>query len=126
MEGKQTERKSRRVAERSYEFSLEIVRFSRRMCQNEPACYPIRNQLIRSGTSVGANVAEAKSGRSRKDFGNFLNHALKSANETTFWLRIIKDSEICNGGTAESLMRESDEIAKMIAASLITMRKSKS
>ncbi|MBU2592490.1 four helix bundle protein [Patescibacteria group bacterium] len=55
------------------------------------AAWIISDQLLRAGTSIGANIVEAQAASSRRDFTNFLNHALKSANETKFWLILSKD-----------------------------------
>ncbi len=79
-------------------------------------------QLLRSSTSVLANYVEADSASSRKDFINFFNHSLKSANETKVWLSLIKDAGKYQGDKIDFLIREVDEISKIIASSIITLK----
>lgn len=79
-------------------------------------------QVLRSGTSVGANYIEAQAGSSRRDFANFLHHALKSANESKFWLSLLRDTGKMPRETADRLLREIVEIANVLAASLITVK----
>jgi len=73
------------IKHRRYQFSKEIVQFVS-AAKFERIHFSIFDQLIRSGTSIGANIVEAKSGSSTKDFRNFYTIALKSANETKYWL----------------------------------------
>lgn len=89
----------------------------------------IKRQVIRSGTSIGANFFEAAAAISRKDYVNFFRNALKSANETRFWLALVNDT-----GTIpkihklelNDLRKETTEIANILAASIITMTKKQS
>jgi len=83
----------------------------------------IARQLVRSGTSITANIREAKAASSKKDYINFYHHALKSANETELWLSLAKDSKKVEKEEAEKLLNETREIAKILAASIITMKK---
>ena len=106
---------------RSYKYSLEIVRFVANLPKIKIAEI-IGGQLLRSGTSVGANIVEAQSGTSRKDFINFYSHALKSANESKFWLCLLRDSNIGNITMINSLLDETIQIAKMIAKSILTLK----
>jgi len=78
--------------EKSYDFALEIIK----LCSSlkEQKHFEISKQLIRSGTSIGANVEEALAGQSRKDFFAKMAIASKEARETNYWLRLIKDSQI--------------------------------
>jgi four helix bundle protein len=80
-------------------------------------------QLVRSATSIGANIVEAQAGRTKKDFSNFLSHALKSANETKFWLRLLSDSEKAEKDSAEKLLNEATELSNILGASIIKIRK---
>lgn len=80
------------------------------------------NQVIRSGTSVGANYIEAQCASSKKDFINFLHHSLKPANESKFWLALLRDTGKLNKDTASSLLIELDEISRILGASLLTAK----
>ena len=79
------------------------------------------NQLIRSATSIGANVVEAKSSSSRRDYIKFFEIALKSANETKYWLILIKEL-VSDKNKAEELLAEVDEISKIIGSSVLTLK----
>jgi len=80
------------VQEKSFEFAVSIVRYYKQLkTQNE---FAIANQLLRSGTSIGANVEEALGGSSKKDFINKMTIALKEARESKYWLRLIYESDI--------------------------------
>jgi four helix bundle protein len=74
------------------------------------------DQLIRSSTSIGANAVEGSSGSSKKDFINFYSIALKSANETKYWLCLIRDTTNCNKEEINGLLKEADELSKIIAS----------
>jgi four helix bundle protein len=78
---------------------------------------------IRSGTSIGANIVEAQAGSSKKDFTNFYFHSLKSANETKFWLGLIRDSAKGDKIRADNLLKEVTEIANILGASIVTLKK---
>jgi four helix bundle protein len=106
---------------RVYRFALDIIEFVDRL-PVEQTSRIIADQLVRSTTSIGANVIEAQAASSRKDYTNFFAHALKSANECKFWLGLLRDSgrgdkEIVNG-----LLREATEIGNILATSILTLK----
>jgi len=80
------------------------------------------DQLLRSATSIGANIIEAKSSSSKKDFIRFYEIALKSANETEYWLLLLKDSKLIKDGKLPSLLNDVREISKMLGSSLLTLK----
>jgi four helix bundle protein len=82
----------------------------------------IVDQLFRSGASIGANYIEAQASSSRKDFTNFLHHALKSANESKFWLAILRDTNRGNLQKIKWLLEELCEIANILGSSLLTVK----
>ncbi|MCL4418102.1 MAG: four helix bundle protein [Actinobacteria bacterium] len=82
----------------------------------------ITDQLIRAATSIGANIIEAQAASSRKDFINFLNHALKSGNETKFWLALSKDLDEKLIKEIEELLKETDEIVRILGSSIMTLK----
>ncbi|MEK7612477.1 MAG: four helix bundle protein [Patescibacteria group bacterium] len=106
---------------RLYTYALNIVIFVEKI-RKDSSSGVLTNQLLRSGTSVAANIFEAKSASSKKDYINFYNHALKSANESEFWIHLIKDAQKCDNKESEELLKETVEIAKILASSIITMR----
>ena len=82
------------IQQKSFAFALEIVELYRSIiAQHE---YIISKQLLRSGTSIGANVEEASARISRKDFRAKMSTALKEARETNYWLRFLKESKLVN------------------------------
>lgn len=106
---------------RTYNFSIEIIK-SIDSLPNTVASKVIVKQLIRAATSVGANIIEAKSSSSRKDFVNFYNHALKSANETKYWLCLLRDACGFNNNKVMFLISEISEIANMLGSSILTLK----
>jgi len=107
---------------RIYKYSLDIIKFVDGL-PKDTTSQVMAKQLIRSGTSVSANIIEAKAASSKKDYINFYLHALKSANESKFWIELIRDSGKSIGTEANKLLDETTEIAKILGASVITMKK---
>jgi four helix bundle protein len=107
---------------RVYRFAVEVVRFCASVPDNKISA-PLVNQLIRCGTSVGANVIEAQAASSRRDFAKFIQIALKSANETKFWLCLMRDSLEVRNKRQEDLLREAVEISRILGASTLTLKK---
>lgn len=97
---------------------IEFVRET----QYERIHFSIFDQLIRCGTSIGANLVEGTAGCSKKDFINFYHIALKSANETKYWLCLIRDNLACNKENIVLIINEANEISKIIASSIIKMK----
>jgi len=109
------------LRERTYAFSVKTIQFLESLPEKRIS-WVIANQLMRSATSIGANIIEAKSSSSKKDFIRFYEIALKSANETKYWLMLLVDALAVNGTEVKFLLNETDEIARMIAASLLTLK----
>lgn len=113
------------IRERSFQFSKQLVTFITET-KIERMHVPLFDQLMRSGTSVGANVEEGKAGSSKRDFKKFYIIALKSANETKYWLRLIKETEVIKSESTNKidvLINEVDELSKIIASIVINMDK---
>jgi four helix bundle protein len=106
---------------RVYRFALDVIGFVDRL-PVEQTSRIITDQLLRSTTSIGANVIEAQAASSRKDYTNFFTHALKSANECKFWLGLLKDSGRGDKEAVNRLLREATEIANILATSILTLR----
>lgn len=110
------------LKKRIYGFILRLVKCVETLPKNDDLCRIARNQLIRSCTSIGANYVEAIAGSSRKDFTNFLNNSLKSANESKFWLALLRDTEKGNKSEINELINELIEIANILASSIRTLK----
>lgn len=109
---------------RIYDLVLRLVRFSEKLPKDSSSRI-MRDQLIRSGTSVGANYIEAEAASSTKDFMNYLNHSLKSANESKFWLSLLRDLQKGNSAEINALLGELSEIANILGAAILKMRNKK-
>lgn len=110
------------IKARSYTFSINLISFIDVLKKQDWVVQTLARQLLRSGTSIGANIIEAQAGSSRKDFTNFFSHALKSANETKFWLTLLKDSGKSDPKPTDALAKEAQELANMLGSSIITLR----
>lgn len=80
------------LKDRAFQYSLLVIRFLEAL-PRDATTYVIGKQLLRSATSIGANIIEAQAGSSKRDFTNFMNHALKSANESLYWVRLVIDAK---------------------------------
>ena len=103
---------------RCYYFSKEVILFVK-SSRYDKIFSSLFDQLIRSATSIGANVVEGKAGSSKKDWRNFYMIALKSANETKYWLCLIRDTLEVPEIKVLELIKEADEISKIIASIII-------
>src|SRR3989344_3569140 len=103
---------------RCYQFSLRLIGFIETL-PNQRVCWIIADQLLRSGMSMGANLVEATSSSSRLEFKKFHEIALKSANETKYWLGLLRDSGKADRDKINELLKEVTEIANMLAAGIL-------
>ncbi len=109
------------VQEKTYSFALEIISVCRILQDQKD--FIISNQLLKSGTSVGANVRESQSAESSKDFIHKLSVALKESKETDYWLHLLRDSELISPHVAEELISQNEEIGKILAKIIITSKR---
>ncbi len=107
------------IQEKSFKFALSIISLYKHL-QNERE-YIISKQLLRSSTSIGANVEEAIAGQSRKDFINKLSISLKEARETRYWLRLLQESELTSIDVSE-YQKEALEIVNILSAIVKTTK----
>jgi len=105
--------KNNPVLDKSYAFALRIVKLHLYLSKDLKQ-FELSSQVLRSGTSIGANVEEALGGVSRKDFINKLGTSYKEARETKYWLRLLKDSGILESSLAESLIADCEELLKLL------------
>ena len=107
------------IAEKSFTFSEEIVEIYNKLIYSEKE-YVLSKQLLRSGTSVGANVSEAVFGQSPKDFISKLSIARKEVNETLFLIRLMNRTGFVNSQDAKQLIVNCEEIIRILTASIKT------
>jgi four helix bundle protein len=108
---------------KSYDFAVRIVKLYKHLSQEKKE-FVLSKQLLRSGTSIGANVEEAIGGQSRKDFFAKLTIAYKEARESHYWIRLLKDTEYLTSKEADSLLFDIDEILKIIGSIQKSIRNS--
>ena len=105
----------RDIQERTFNFGLRIINLSNHL-PNTKAAKVLGRQVLRSGTSVGANVEEAEAAFSRDAFSYKINIALTEARETHYWLRMIRSSKLVKPERLTSLVQEADELKKILGA----------
>ena len=111
------------IKKKSYEFALRIVRLYKFLLGKSE--FILSKQLIRAGTSIGANVEEALAGQSRKDFLAKMSIASKEARECNYWLRIIRDGKFIEEDKLKDLIDESDELIKILTSIVKTTSQSR-
>ena len=112
------------LADRLLDFSVRIIRLVNTLPKNDVIKH-ITGQLIRSGTSSGANYEEACGAESRADFAHKLSIVLKELKESRYWLRLIHRTEAVSSQTIEPVIQECEQLCAIIAKSIITVRSNK-
>jgi len=110
------------IKQRAYLYALDVIKLLDQLNKSDLSVKVIAQQLMRSATSIGANIIEAQASSSKKEFTNFLNHSLKSANESKFWLSLLKDSGKAKFDLTNKLLIETKEIANILASSILTLK----
>lgn len=109
---------------RCFELSLKIIKLTD-LLPNKRSAWIIADQLIRSATSIGANLTEARASSSRLEYKKFYEIALKSANETIYWLELLRDTGLADGTKINDLLKEVIEISNMLGAGVIKLKSRK-
>ncbi len=109
------------IRHRCFFFSKKILFFVKD-CKYEKVYSSLFDQLVRSATSIGANIVEGKAGSTKKDWNKYLVIALKSANETKYWLCLIRDTQEVAKEKINELIKEADELSKIIASIIINAK----
>jgi four helix bundle protein len=112
---------NKKVKGRTYEFSINIINFVRKL-PTDTAGFVLGRQLLRSGTSIGANVEEATGAFSKDDFTFKMNIALKEARETNYWLRLLRDSGIIKEIDIKEALDESEHLKNILSAIVRTSK----
>jgi len=106
---------------RAYQYSIKMIEFIDTL-PKDISTDVIAKQLLRSSTSIGANIVEAKGASSKRDFTNFFSHSLKSANESMYWLGLLRDAKKINNPQLEYLLNETKELANILGSSILTLK----
>ena len=108
------------VEDKSFQFALRVVKLCHYLREEEKE-FTLSKQLLRAGTSIGANVAEAQQAQSRADFSSKINIALKEAVEANYWLRLLNATDILSQREFQSIITDCRELEKMLTAIIKTI-----
>jgi len=126
MEGNERrEDKSRDIRDRTFNFSVRIVQLCQQLNKRPGVTRMLVGQLLRAGTSIGANIEEAQAGQSRADFVSKYSIALKEARETIYWLRLLRECDNGVDNDCQQLLEESGEISRIIGRIIVNAKKGK-
>ena len=109
------------VLKKAFNFALKVIDLNRELLSKKE--YVLSNQVVRSGTSIGANINEALGGVSKKDFQHKMALAFKESNETEYWLKLL---EYSNTADTENLLSDISEVRRILAAIIITSKSNQS
>ena len=108
------------ILSKTYDFALRIIKLNKFL--NEKNEFTLSKQILRSGTSIGANAEEASGSISKKEFRAKFFISYKEARETHYWIRLLRDSGFIDAKLASSLLGNTDEILKILGAILKTVK----
>ena len=112
------------LKEKSLAFGIRIVRLAKYFIRKTSVAeQPIFTQILKSGTSIGANIRESEFGESTDDFKHKLKIALKEANETEYWIEILHSGEYMSDDQYESIIVDCKELIKLLTSSINTLNK---
>ena len=112
------------LRDKSKAFAIRIIKLYKFLLEEKKE-FVISKQILRCGTSIGANFAEAIYGVSEADFMNKLSIAQKEASETIYWLELLYETDFITKEQFDSMLADADELVRLLAASIITMKKKK-
>ena len=109
------------IREKSFQFAVRIVKLCKYL-QTEQKEYTLTKQLLRCGTSIGANVAESQQAQNRADFISKLNIALKESYETDYWLRLMHETQYLSAEEFQSIIVDCHEIEKLLISIIKSLK----
>lgn len=107
------------AAKKSYDFALKILYVYEKLIKQQ---YDLARQLLKSGTSIGANIEEALGYQSQKDFQSKLSISYKEARETKYWIRLLTDTKYISIIDSQILLQDIEELLKILGKTLITLK----
>ncbi|MEK7147107.1 MAG: four helix bundle protein [Patescibacteria group bacterium] len=107
---------------RAYLYALQIIRLIDSLDKKDFSVEVLAKQLLRSATSIRANIIEAQAGSTKRDFTNFFSYALKSANESKFWLGLLRDAKKIDKNAINKLLQETTELSNILGSSILTLK----
>ncbi len=109
------------LKQRAYQYSINMIKFLDSL-PKDTSSNIIVQQLLRSSTSICANIVEARGASSKRDFANFFGYSLKSANESLYWLGLLIDAKDVRNQKLDYLLNETKELANILGASVLTLK----
>jgi four helix bundle protein len=109
------------IQQKSFQFAVRIINLYKYLT-NDKKEFVLSKQILRSGTSIGANIEESIGGQSEKDFLSKLSIAYKEARETIYWLKLLNETDYISKIEFENIYNEADEICKILAKIIITLK----
>ena len=109
--------------DKSYAFALRIIKLYKYLLTDKKE-YVLSKQMLRSGTAIGALIKEGEHAQSKADFINKMSIALKEANETSYWIQLLKDSEYISQSEFNSIFSDSEELVKLLVSIVKSSKKS--
>ena len=110
------------ILSKSKDFALRIIKLYQYLCENKKE-YVLSKQILRSGTSIGANAKEGTNAQSKADFNTKMYIAYKEANETEYWLEIFHDSKVLSDEEYSNMFSQCSKLRKLLIASITTAKK---
>jgi four helix bundle protein len=107
-------RQPQEISERAFDFAVRVIKLCQKLDTTPGTPRTLANQLLRAGTSIGANLEESKGGQSRADFLSKVSISLKEARETQYWLRLLVAADILSENQLEPLLEESSQITAIL------------
>lgn len=104
------------IVERSFRFAVRVVKLCRFLDEKDRSARTMAGQLLRSGTSIGANIEEAQAGQSKADFIAKMSISRKEARETLYWLKLLNASEIIEESKLQEITQEADELVRILTS----------
>ena len=118
------ENRENALKDKSYKFALRIIKLYKHLAEDKKE-YVLSKQVLRSETSIGANITEANQAQSKADFIHKFSIAHKEAFETEYWISLLRDSEYITSVQAESILKDCQEIQKLLTKSIKTSKSNK-
>ena len=113
------------ICDRTFAFAVRVVKLCRYLDEQTGVCRTLGKQLIRSGTSIGANVEEAQGGQSRADFLSKISIACKEARETLYWLKLLESAEVVSDDRLKEIKAEANELVGILTAIIKSTKEKK-
>ena len=111
------------ITQRTRQFALRIIKLCQFLDNQSSITRTLAQQLLRSGTSIGANIEESQSAESTSDFIHKLSISLKEARETRYWLLLLSESELVKNSRLQPLLNELEELIKIISSIILSKKK---